>query len=281
MQIESILCLHLRRPLEERLDASCLTPDLLASRSRQEILQLPLPSSRSDSKLKDWFDVEGDPSETVVIDGSCHLLDRVGTNMSRGMLHFKHDVGDYAGLQMRAGTLRIEGNCGDMAASTMRGGCFCCARNTGHHLGAPVPGSLKGVQGGEIFIGGSVGDDACHRMRRGVVWVVGDAGKRLASNLLAGTIFIQGEVGADWGSGMRRGTILLHADWLDRCAAQLTSPHWLELSFMPLLWKRIQKVSIELRSEWLSASIPTQKDAHRRVGDRSIQGLAEILCLNG
>ena len=81
--------------------------------------------------------------------------------------------------------------------------------NAGDDLGGAIDGYRSGMSGGRVLVRGRVGDRAGYRMRRGEIFVAGDAGDFLAAHMVAGTICVAGQVGGHVGYGMRRGSLLL------------------------------------------------------------------------
>ena len=61
------------------------------------------------------------------------------------------------------------------------------AASRGPRWARRTPGASRGMTGGEIVVGGSAGADAGARMRRGLLFVGGDAGSSRARAIIAGT----------------------------------------------------------------------------------------------
>jgi formylmethanofuran dehydrogenase subunit C len=153
-----------------RLDLRGITPTALATLSAAEVGRLPIGHGNALVPLAEFFQVEARGDDTLVLAGELSRCDRIG-------------------WQMDGGTLRIDGSVGDFAASTL-------------------PGSMDGMRGGTLIVGGNAGARFGDRMRRGSALVFGDAGDFLASRMVAGTIALAGRAGAHAGYGMRRGSVV-------------------------------------------------------------------------
>jgi formylmethanofuran dehydrogenase subunit C len=64
------------------------------------------------------------------------------------------------------------------------------------------------MQGGEIIVHGSAGNEIGGAMRRGLIAIGGDSGDFTGVNMLAGTIIVLGQLGWRSGAGMKRGSII-------------------------------------------------------------------------
>ncbi len=268
--------LHLRKPIEERFDASSIVPSQTMAMTRTEIENIPLRSERSRSVLGDWFTIEGERSQRLEFFGDCCRLDRVGDSMESGTFIIHGDIGTHVGARMKQGQLYVAGNCGSDGAQSMRGGRLVVLGDADCRFAGPSAGERKGVQGGELFVGGSVGADACRLMRRGTAMFAGDVDVRLAFNMIAGTIVVLGSVADDWCIGMKRGTILMSLPPNRPSQARCTIPRVHELSFLPILWKRIDAFLSESPLP-IAFATPRSTKVHRRLGDRLVHGVGELL----
>lgn len=183
------ILLTVRAPLDARLDMSGVTPDRCTDLSTREIAALPVWLGATRVSVGDVFDVRGERSARVEIEGDLGNACGVGARMTGGMLHVHGSVGDDAGQAMSGGVLRVDGHAGD-------------------RLGGPSPGAAKGMTGGEIVVFGSVGGSAAALMRRGLVAVVGTVGDHGARGMIAGTLLALGPVGDLPGAGNKRGSIV-------------------------------------------------------------------------
>jgi formylmethanofuran dehydrogenase subunit C len=164
----------------------------------------------------------------------------------------------------------VDGSAGAEALVDKQEGLCVIRGDVSGGFGAPLPGKLQGLQGGETIILGNLGDRACYRMRRGTVLVAGDIGEYLAHQWIAGTVIAMQSIGSYWAANMRRGSLILD-------------------SFLPILWNHLRGVlmqvseSSEISEGFLAKlvalieAIPTSRRVLRRVGDRECEGQGEVL----
>ena len=244
------------------VDGSPLRPDLLAVMSIEQINSIELDSDRGTVRLEQLFDVSTDslPHEPfLVVDGDCERLDLLGKEMVSGTLCVLGNIGDRLGQSLRGGTIVVSGNAMNHVGSDMSNGLIYIAGNCEHFLASPIPGKKSGMRGGDILVAGNVGDRACERMRRGTVFVAGDAGAFCAPQMIAGTLVVMGKLGRDWAGGMRRGSLVLGQDYTTEPTASLSEPRDFELSFLPLVWRHVERVQNEaIGALTLSVSFSTQ-----------------------
>lgn len=234
---------------------------------------------------------------TVIARGDFSRALRMGTRLQHSCLIVDGNAGDGTGRQMNGGAIYVLGEAGNYVAEDMKKGTLCILGNCGDRLAGPSSGRLKGMEGGDILVYGSVGDRLCERIRRGTVFVAGDIGAYACHQMIAGTVVCQGEVGASCCSGMRRGTLiasqlrelLQDGDSVDLSTRSLpgmfTNPRPFELSFLPLLWKHLQSIENRVRRDltrWgyeghRRLSVPNTRWVHRMLGDLQVEGRGEIL----
>jgi formylmethanofuran dehydrogenase subunit C len=237
-----------RETFEERLDASDLIPEKLLPMSLSEILSLPIPLGMRRVRLSELFEVSPVADQaTILFDGDCSSIDRLGGSMSSGRLQIRGNAGHGVGQSMRGGQIEVTGSVADGAATDMRGGEILIAGNAGRRVGAPLPGERGGMRGGTLLVGGSLGAEALLRMRRGVVAVAGQAAEDGAHQMIAGTIVLLSSCGRGWARGMRRGSIVSLEASQPSSSARADGALWsdeqlLELSFLPLLWNHLDDV---------------------------------------
>lgn len=199
--------LTLREPLERRLDVRGLAADRFAALSTAEIERLPVWSGNREWCVGDVFDVRGERSPHLRVEGALDRLDGLGSGMTGGEMHVEGDAGSNVGLGMSGGTLDVHGDVGDDAGVGMSGGLLRVSGRAGARLGAAPPGASRGMTGGEIVVRGEAGDAVAARCRRGLV-VTGGAGADAGMAMIAGTLVVLGPTGAHPGRGNRRGTIV-------------------------------------------------------------------------
>jgi formylmethanofuran dehydrogenase subunit C len=285
-----MLELTLKRSLEQPVDGSRLSPNLIGTMPLTDLLALPMPSPGNDSiRLDDLFWVRclSGPSDLVMLQGDCRQIHGLATQMSGGTLVIDGHAGDRLGTGMYGGFVLAGGDAGDEVAMGMRGGLLAVSQNAGDRLGAPMPGERSGIRGGDILVGGSVGSRACERMRRGTVCVGGRIDDYLAAHMNAGTVLALGPVAGQWGVGMRRGTLLFAEEPTGPTHASWSSSRSLELSFLPLIWNHLRSIQEQLesisslvnRSLWKMLPIPSTRWVERRIGDMNFDGRGEVLML--
>ncbi len=205
------LVLTLRATPDERLDLSPLVPHELAGKSAEEILALPINTTRRRIAVGDIFRLRMGDVQSIRFEGGSDRFDRVGQAMRGGEIVVDGDVGTLAGRLMQGGRLIVSGDAGPWAASGMKGGTVEIAGAAGDRLGGPLAGEMAGMRGGVVVVRGDAGERAGDRLRRGTIIVEGKAGAHAGSRMIAGTLIVRREAGALPGYLMRRGTIVLGA----------------------------------------------------------------------
>jgi formylmethanofuran dehydrogenase subunit C len=201
------ITLTLRAPLERPLDADAIAPDRFAALGAQEIAALPLWDGRNSIALGDVFSVNGERSQTVVLEGDLTKLHGVGSMMSAGTLEITGSIGNSVGARMRGGAISVQGSAGDDAGSAMAGGSLVIAGSAGDRAGGALPGASKGMTGGDIIVRGSVGREGGARMRRGILYCA-TAGTGAGLGMIAGNIIVAGAISDGAGAGNKRGSIV-------------------------------------------------------------------------
>lgn len=199
--------LSLRTPPERTLEADALTPDRLAALSAREIAELPLHDGPHALHVGDLFDVRGERSATVRLEGDLARFDALAAGMTLGTLTIAGSVGRYAATRMAGGTVVVEGDAGLGAGLEMRGGTLDIHGSAGDRLGAARLGASKGMIGGEIVVRGTAGAEAGAGMRRGTITCAG-VGPRAGQGMIAGNLIVLGALGADPGRYNKRGSIV-------------------------------------------------------------------------
>ena len=183
------IVLTLRAPLDAQLDMSGVTPDRCADLSTKDIAALPVWTGGSAARVGDVFEVRGERTPWIEIEGDLARAVGVGARMTGGLLRVHGNVGDDAGQSMSGGVLRVDGHAGD-------------------RVGGGAAGAAKGMSGGEIVVFGSIGGSAGALMRRGLVAVAGSVGDYAGHGMIAGTLLALGPVGEWPGAGNKRGSII-------------------------------------------------------------------------
>jgi len=195
-------------PTSIPLEAESISPDIFVERSQGEIEALPVALGNETHQLGDFFSIEGERSDEIVIEGSTGRVKWIGSGMTRGRIVVHGDVGMHAGSYMQGGEILVEGNADDFLGVEMEGGLILVNGNAGHRTGAAYRGSKYGMQGGIILVDGNVGHEVGAYMRRGLIVIKGNAEDFLGAMMATGTICLFGQAGIRTGGGMQKGTIL-------------------------------------------------------------------------
>lgn len=176
------------------------------------------------------------PDREVIWRGDTGRLNAVARGWNAALVRVEGDVGDHAGAGLRSGRLEIQGHAGHWLAAHLRGGWVQVAGNAGQFAAASLPGQRRGMTGGTVVVGGSVGVGLGRRLRRGMVVVQGDA-IQPGAEMLAGTIIVGGKITGPVGALMKRGTLIclqaLSPDQRRGLAAGIVD--------QPLVWRLIQR----------------------------------------
>ena len=205
------MTLSLRAPLDQRIEMDVVAADRFAGFTAREIAALPVWLGAHATRVGEFFDIRGERSSRVRIEGSADDLARIdglAAAMAGGELLIDGDAGRRVGAGMTGGRVDVRGNAGDDAGAGMAGGVLWIGGRAGDRLGAATPGASKGMTGGEIVVVGSAGDEVAARMRRGLVVVNGEAGADAGRAMIAGTLVVLGRIGSAPGRGNKRGSIV-------------------------------------------------------------------------
>jgi len=250
------------------VDISVLTPERLQGLSADSIGAILLASGE---RVRDLFDISGEPSDHLVIRSGTSQLDYAGARMKTGTLTVEGNCGDFAGIGLDGGSLLISGNVGAYAASEMRSGLLEIGGNAGDFSGSAMPGATQGMRGGIMIVHGNAGDRTGDRMRRGLILVEGHAGDYCGTRMLAGTIVVRGQVGALPGLALKRGTLLFGQPPADLPATfQDSGEH--ELLFLTLLERDLRRRGVST-----AGFLPLPRRVRRYCGDLCNGGAGEIL----
>jgi len=202
------------QPFQISVQAECISPDRLSSRSLAEIRSLEVWQGNRKMLLSDLFHAEGDegaakPEEMAVrLEGDFSKVKRVAEGMSAGTINVLGSVGMHAGNNMTGGILNIAGDADDWLGREMKGGKIILAGNAGNYAGAGYRGEKCGMRGGEMDIGGHAGSFLGEHMCAGSIKVAGDAGDFPGAANQGGTIIIGGDTYLP-GAEMTKGSITI------------------------------------------------------------------------
>ena len=182
--------LTLRRPLQQRVDASAVAWDALPGLDAGAIEEQELwIDGAGRSRVGDLFEVSAASGGQVRLMGDLALMDGIGAGLASGALVVEGNAGWYLGQGMRGGAIEVRGSAGPQA-------------------GAALPGAKRGMTGGEIVIRGSAGPGLGSGCRRGLIAVEGDVGEGAGRAMLAGTVVAFGAIGAEPGLWSKRGSLV-------------------------------------------------------------------------
>lgn len=203
-----MLTLTLKTPPNVPLEAEAITPDVIAALSLAEVRALPVMHGRRAAQLGDFFEVEGEPGEELLLRGDLAKVKSIGRGMTRGRITIEGTAGMHLGAEMRGGAIEVFGDAADWLGAEMRGGSIHIHGNAGGQVGAAYRGGTHGMRGGAIQIEGSAGAEVGRRMRRGLIVVAGSSGDYAGLQMKGGTLCLFGGAGVHPGAWMARGTII-------------------------------------------------------------------------
>ena len=203
-----MITFHLKRNPTVPLDGEVLSPDVVRDLSCAEIGDLEIHHGRRTCHVSDFFDVTGERSSDLVIEGDCRRIRWIGRSMSTGTITIRGDVGPHLGAYMRGGEIIVHGNASDWLGAEMQAGSIHVHGDAGNSVGGAYIGSPHGMRGGRIIITGTVGNQLGSRMRRGTIAVGGEAGSFAGLEMKGGTIILASGAGGRPGASMKRGTIV-------------------------------------------------------------------------
>lgn len=269
--------------------------DQLARSSLASVESMPVWVNGREVPLANYFhihrreiptDIAGIP--TVIAKGNFSRVFALGCDLRESRLIIAGDAGDAVGARLNGGTICVIGNAGAQVAEDMKKGLLCVFGGCGENLAGPSSGRLKGMEGGDLLVYGSVGDRAFQRMRRGTAFVNGSSGDYLCHQMIAGTVVVMESIGASCCHGMRRGSVIASKRANLVGNRLFTEPKPFELSFLTLLWRHVAAVESQVHNELAQLgydslprlSIPTDILVHRMIGDLQIDGRGEIITLD-
>src|SRR6187549_3246901 len=91
---------HLKRQPTVPLEAEVLTPDKMAELSNDEIRSLIVYHGKRQLPLGEFFEIEGERSADLIIQGALHKVRWIGRAMTRGSITIHGNVGMHLGAYM-------------------------------------------------------------------------------------------------------------------------------------------------------------------------------------
>lgn len=196
------------------IEGEILTPDQLAGRSVNEILNLETWRGNRRVKLSELFTVEGEsassPSDLhLILEGDLRKVRHIGSRMSAGKITINGPVGTFVGFEMTGGTIVVNGDADAFLGMGMSGGVIEVNGNAGDAVGSGYWGTRAGMRGGLIVVRGNVGAELGCWMKDGTIRVGGNADVFAGVRMQGGTIYVAGNVGAKLGAAMMNGKIVV------------------------------------------------------------------------
>jgi formylmethanofuran dehydrogenase subunit C len=266
-------------PAAQRLNLFGLTPERLRDLSVAEIGKLPLGDSRDSCELGSWFRIADGSRESLRLEGDLRHCDYVGGQLKSGEIEVEGSIGHQAGYRMSGGKLIIRGQAGHYTCSGMLGGEAVICGDVGEYLGGASDGSTLGMRGGTVVVQGDADRWAAARMRRGTIVIHGRTAAGLAMRMVAGSVVCCGPVDGHPGCGMRRGTLLmLGTNQAPTDVVGFSRTELAELSFLALMIGDLRRwLPVQIQQQMPESPSHLPRRAMRCVGDRTIQGLGELI----
>src|SRR4051794_17405214 len=140
-----MLTLTLKEQPTVPLEAEVLCPDVLATRSMEEIRALPVFHGKRQCRVDDFFTVDGEAGDELQLRGDLTKVKWVGRGMTRGRIAIAGNVGMHLGAYMKGGAIEVDGNASDWVGAEMAGGTIRIRGNAGGQIGAAYRGSMSGM----------------------------------------------------------------------------------------------------------------------------------------
>jgi len=203
-----MISLSLTRTPTVPLEAESISPDATATASHAEICALPVFHGKRQCRLDEFFTVEGEASDQIVVRGDAARVKWIGRGMTRGSVRVEGNAGMHLGAYMKGGAIEVTGNASDWVGAEMKNGRIHVHGSAGGQIGAAYRGSLQGMRGGVIRVDGSAGLEIGMRMRRGLIVIGGPVRDFAGLQMKGGTICLLGGAELRTGAWMIRGTIV-------------------------------------------------------------------------
>ncbi len=253
------------------VEAEMISPDHLAGLSRVQVQALPILVGRRRRTLGDLFEVEGDGSAEIEIEGDLSHVKRIGQGMTQGRIEIQGPVGMHVGSGMSGGEIVVHGPVGAWAGAKMAGGTLWVHGDAGSMLGAPYVGETRGMKGGLIVVEGNAGPRAGERMRRGSMVIQGCTADLTGARMVAGSIVVLGKLGPRPGAGMKRGTIVALGGLEEGLLPTFGYACTYQPTFLRAYLRYLQSQGVPIRPEQIDG------EYRRYAGDVNTIGKGEIL----
>ena len=265
------ITLKLKQQPTVPLEAEVLSPDRFAELTHDQICSSLVYHGKRKLRVDDFFDVEGERSDQLVIRGDLNKVRWIGRAMSRGSIVVHGDVGMHLGAHMSGGKIEVYGNANDWVGAEMKDGRIHIHGNAGGQIGAAYRGSLLGMRNGLIQVDGTAGLEIGMRMRRGTI-VVGDVVRDFAGlQMKGGTIVMLNGAEIRTGAWMTRGTII------SLQPIELMPTFRYSCDYNPTFMNVFADYLAGLGTGVSLPSSPSDGVYERHCGDKSVPGKGEIL----
>ncbi|MFY9257064.1 MAG: formylmethanofuran dehydrogenase subunit C [Fuerstiella sp.] len=202
------ITLYLKQAPAVPLETEVLSPDVISQLSNTEIRKLTVYHGKRQVPLEEFFDVDGEHSDELIIHGDLNKVRWIGRAMSKGSITVHGKVGMHLGAYMKGGRIEVHGDASDWIGAEMKNGFIHVHGNAGGQIGAAYRGSLAGMKNGTIIVDGSAGLEVGMRMRRGTIVLGGIARDFTGLQMKGGTIILMSGAEIRTGAWMNRGTII-------------------------------------------------------------------------
>jgi formylmethanofuran dehydrogenase subunit C len=199
---------RLKREPAVPLEAEVITPDVVAELSHAEIGALTVYHGKRQLPLSDFFEIDGERSEDLVIYGALHKVRWIGRAMSKGSVTIHGNVGMHLGAYMSGGRIEVHGHANDWIGAEMKNGFIHVHGNAGGQVGAAYRGSLGGMKDGTIIVDGTAGLEVGMRMRGGLIVIRGQARDFTGLQMKGGVIVLISGAEIRTGAWMSKGMIV-------------------------------------------------------------------------
>jgi formylmethanofuran dehydrogenase subunit C len=260
---------HLKRQPTVPLEAEVISPNVLADLSHAEISALTVYHGKRQLPLSEFFEIEGEKSEDLIIHGSLQKVRWIGRAMSKGSVTIHGSVGMHLGAYMSGGHIDVHGNATDWIGAEMKNGFIHIRGNAGGQAGAAYRGSLGGMKDGLILIEGAAGLETGMRMRGGYIVVGGPAKDFTGLQMKGGTIVLMSGAEIRTGAWMNKGTIISMAPLQMMPTFAYSKDR--DATFLSQLAADLREFGINL------PSTPAAGTFHTYNGDLSVTDKGEIL----
>jgi formylmethanofuran dehydrogenase subunit C len=264
-----MITLTLKEQPNVPLEAESLSPDVTAELRCDAVAALPVYLGKRQCRLDDFFEIEGEASDDLRINGDVGKVKWIGRGMTRGRIAVDGNVGMHLGAYMKGGAIEVSGDATDWVGAEMSGGFIRIRGNAGGQVGAAYRGSRAGMNRGTILVGGSAGLEVGMRMKRGIIAIGGPARDFAGLQMKGGTIFLLGGAEIRTGAWMTRGTIISLSPI--RMLPTFAKACTYNPTFVPIYAKHLRSLGITLPFD-------SRDGAYQRfTGDAAVPGQGEIL----